>query len=88
MKKISSFLLCFLIIVQVVVYSQDNNLKTDWPNLKKYAEADKNLPSVTAGENRVVFMGNSITEFWAELDKSFFADGRYIDRGISGQTSP
>jgi lysophospholipase L1-like esterase len=88
MKNIFPFFWCILIIFQVVMYSQDNNLKTDWPNLKKYAEADKNQPAVTAGENRVVFMGNSITEFWAELDESFFANGRYIDRGISGQTSP
>ena len=33
-------------------------------------------------------MGNSITEFWATIDSSFFANRTYIDRGISGQTSP
>jgi lysophospholipase L1-like esterase len=88
MKKIFPFLCCILIIFQVVLYSQDNNLKTDWPNLKKYAEADKNLPAPAAGENRIVFMGNSITELWAQIDHSFFANGIYINRGISGQTSP
>jgi lysophospholipase L1-like esterase len=88
MKKIFPFLWCIFIIFQVFLYSQGNNLKTDWPNLKKYAEADKILPAPTVGQDRVVFMGNSITEFWTELDSSFFANGQYINRGISGQTSP
>jgi lysophospholipase L1-like esterase len=88
MKKIFPFLWCILIIFQVVLYSQDNNLKTDWPNLKKYAEADRNLPAQADRENRIVFMGNSITELWAQLDSSFFANSLYINRGISGQTSP
>ncbi len=39
------------------------------------------------GENRVVFMGNSITENWVKLDSSFFADNNNVGRGISGQTS-
>ena len=88
MKKIFPFLWCIFIIFQVFLYGQDNNLKTDWPNLKKYAEADKILPAPIVGEDRVVFMGNSITEFWTELDSSFFANGQCINRGISGQTSP
>ncbi|MBK8290436.1 MAG: SGNH/GDSL hydrolase family protein [Flammeovirgaceae bacterium] len=41
-----------------------------------------------ANENRVVFMGNSITEGWSKLDKSFWDGKPYINRGISGQTTP
>ncbi|RYD69641.1 MAG: acylhydrolase, partial [Sphingobacteriales bacterium] len=37
---------------------------------------------------RVVFMGNSITEGWKIMDSTFFTGRPYIDRGISGQTSP
>jgi lysophospholipase L1-like esterase len=85
MKNILSFVCLLLILFQLSAYSQS---KDDWPNLKKYAEADKNLPPAAAGLNRVVFMGNSITEFWGKIDSSFFADNPYLDRGISGQTSP
>ena len=38
--------------------------------------------------SRIVFMGNSITEFWKRLDTSFFSNKHFINRGISGQTSP
>ena len=44
------------------------------------------LPPPKPGENRVVFMGDSITEAW-HLDK-FFPGKPYINRGISGQTTP
>ena len=38
-------------------------------------------------ENRVVFLGNSITEGWARVDSNYFIQHNYIGRGISGQTS-
>ena len=59
----------------------------DWPNLHRYENDNKKLNSV-ANKNRVVFMGNSITEGWIRTDSSFFANNPYIDRGISGQTTP
>ena len=88
MKNI--FLLICLIIIpfQVKSYSQNEKSKEDWANLKKYSEADKILTDQASGEKRIVFMGNSITEFWAKIDTDFFANKTYIDRGISGQTSP
>jgi len=88
MKNISPIFCLFLIFFQFVAYRQNDESKGDWANLKKYAAANKNLPPPTAGEDRIVFMGNSITEFWAIIDSSFFANWTYIDRGISGQTSP
>ncbi len=81
-------ILLFSISFQFIVYSQNNKSNEDWANLKKYAEADKMLSAQVPGENRIVFMGNSITEFWAKIDTGFFANKNYIDRGISGQTSP
>jgi acetyl esterase/lipase/lysophospholipase L1-like esterase len=67
---------------------QMNPPAMDWPNLKKYKEANRKLGAPKTGENRVVFMGNSITEFWKELDSAFWEGKSYIDRGISGQTTP
>lgn len=59
----------------------------DWANLNKYAEANKKLKAPVKGEKRVVFMGDSITEFWKVFDSSFWNGRNYINRGISGQTT-
>lgn len=59
----------------------------DWPNLKKYKSENAKLSTPDSKENRVVFMGNSITEKWKIYDPSFFEDNPYICRGISGQTT-
>jgi acyl-CoA thioesterase I len=64
----------------------DAQLLVDFGGLDRFREADAALPPPKPGENRVVFMGDSITEDW-HLEKSF--PGKpYINRGISGQTSP
>ncbi|MER3373674.1 MAG: SGNH/GDSL hydrolase family protein [Allomuricauda sp.] len=60
----------------------------DWPNLEKYKKANTELSAPTENENRVVFMGNSITEGWSNANQDFFTDNPYINRGISGQTTP
>jgi lysophospholipase L1-like esterase len=58
----------------------------DFANLARFKDADAALAAPAAGESRVVFMGDSITQGW-KLDVSF--PGKpYINRGISGQTSP
>ena len=67
-------------------YSREEQMKLDWPWLGRFKEADLALPAPAAGETRVVFMGDSITQGW-HLDQSF--PGKpYINRGISGQTTP
>lgn len=67
----------------------DERMRNDWAFFKRYADENKNLPTVAPGEKRVVFMGNSITEFWKTIDTAFFARNKsFIDRGISGQTTP
>jgi hypothetical protein len=60
----------------------------DWPNLEKYQTANTELPAATDGENRVVFMGNSITEMWKDANPDFFKENPYVNRGIGGQTTP
>mgnify|MGYP003676717386 CR=1 FL=1 len=59
----------------------------DWANLKRYKKANKELKAPGKKENRVVFMGNSITEKWVMFHGKFFTENNYIGRGISGQTS-
>ena len=60
----------------------------DWPNLEKYQTANAELAAPTDGENRVVFMGNSITEMWKDANPDFFEENPYVNRGIGGQTTP
>ena len=60
----------------------------DWANLSRYQEENETLGLPAKGEKRVVFMGNSITESWSEFSPGFFNDNKYINRGISGQTTP
>lgn len=60
----------------------------DWPNLTRYREENIKFETPPLDENRVVFMGNSITENWRQVRPEFFKDKHYINRGISGQTTP
>lgn len=69
--------------------AHDEQIKNDWPWLGRFKEADLKLPPPAAGENRIVFMGDSITEGWhIEGPQGSFPGKPYINRGISGQTSP
>ncbi len=61
----------------------------DWPNLARYHEANRAVAAPAAGESRVVFMGDSITDIWQQPRFGGFFPGKpYVDRGISGQTTP
>lgn len=59
----------------------------DWANLSRYRNANAQVKPSAPGENRVVFMGNSITQNWASAHPDFFTSNGYIGRGISGQTT-
>ena len=61
----------------------------DWPNLTRYRDLNRALPPPAAGESRVVFMGDSITDAWPQPRFGAFFPGKpYVGRGISGQTTP
>jgi lysophospholipase L1-like esterase len=61
----------------------------DWPQLARYRDANRTLPPASAAAPRVVFMGDSITDSWQQPEfGDFFDNPRYVDRGISGQTTP
>ena len=61
----------------------------DWANMGRYREANAGLAAPAASEGRVVFMGDSITDNWQQPRYNGFFPGKpYVDRGISGQTTP
>jgi lysophospholipase L1-like esterase len=63
----------------------------DWPQLGRYKAANAALAPAAAGEQRVVFYGDSITDGWgrkAGTESTFFPGKPYVNRGISGQTTP
>ena len=61
----------------------------DWPALARYRDENAKLAPPAKGERRVVFMGDSITDSWDDPRFGGFFPGRpYVNRGISGQTTP
>ncbi|REG94763.1 SGNH/GDSL hydrolase family protein [Flavobacterium aquicola] len=78
--------LTFYLVITLFVMNCSN--AQDWANLKRYEKENAVLAAPMASEKRIVFMGNSITEGWLRTHPSFFAGKPYIDRGISGQTTP
>jgi len=58
----------------------------DWAGLNRYRAADEALSAPSPGENRVIFYGDSITDVWPIAQ--YFPGKPYINRGISGQTTP
>jgi lysophospholipase L1-like esterase len=58
----------------------------DFGELKRYRDADAALKPPAPTENRVVFLGDSITDYWKLED--YFPGKPYLNRGIDGQTTP
>jgi len=81
--RILAFVLMFFALQSTQAQQND-----DWPNLKKFREANVALGPPATNEQRVVFMGNSITEGWINKSPEFFKGRPYINRGIGGQTTP
>ncbi len=78
--------LTFVLLVSMLLagsaYAQD------WANTDRFKDDNAKLTAPAKGETRVVFMGNSITIGWINTRPDFFAGKSYINRGISGQTTP
>ncbi len=83
MKGLHS-IICITLLLTVEL-GHVNAQKREFANLKRYSAANKDLPKPSKKENRVVFMGNSITDGWPS---DFLDNKTYINRGISGQTTP
>jgi len=80
MKISKAFFFLSILFCSMLVEAQGIN---DWANFGRYSEANKTVKQPV----KAVFMGNSITEGWANMDPGFFTENNYIGRGISGQVS-
>lgn len=60
----------------------------DWANLNRFKEENSEIGLPRTNEDRVIFMGNSITQGWKEQVPEFFDNPNYVNRGIGGQTTP
>jgi len=58
----------------------------DWAQLGRYNVSNAILAKLPAGTNQVIFLGDSITDFWPNV-APFFPGKPYVDRGIGGQTT-
>ena len=83
MKLTQTFLLIFLL-----GHSISSVNAQDWANMNLFKQANAELPPLENEENRIVFLGNSITIGWSETHPEFFNNKPYVNRGISGQTTP
>ncbi|MFM1754657.1 MAG: hypothetical protein RLZZ236_1596 [Bacteroidota bacterium] len=84
MKKTGFYYLLILLFIGMA----EKLTAQDWANLAKYETENSQLPFKQSGEKRIVLMGDSITEFWSQIQPAFFTNTSYINRGISGQTTP
>jgi lysophospholipase L1-like esterase len=84
--KTNFFIKC--IFMSILLFTGLEINAQDWPNLERFRAENAALGIPAKGENRVVFMGNSITQGWKEKRAEFFTNHPYINRGISGQTTP
>lgn len=82
MKALKLTLVLLLVLLASTTFAQD------WANTSRFKEDNAKLAPPAKGETRVVFMGNSITEGWIRTHPDFFAGKSYVNRGISGQTTP
>ena len=63
------------------------HLLSDWAGLNRYGSENTEVPPPAPGDERVVFIGDEITEFWGLGPSKFFPGKRYLNRGIAGQTT-
>lgn len=61
--------------------------EADWANLARYRSENTALSVPKENEQRVVFMGDSLTDYWGRREGEFFPNKPYINRGIGGQTT-
>ncbi|MBT6160476.1 SGNH/GDSL hydrolase family protein [Flavobacteriaceae bacterium] len=81
-RKERLLMLFFMSLLMTQLHAQD------WPNFNAFKAANAALPPLEEAQQRVVFMGNSITIGWLDSHPEFFENKPYVNRGISGQTTP
>ncbi len=94
MRILTPIFLIALFLQSCTTTKIETRIEKDWRYfsesvaLDRYRSANEQIAPPKAGEDRVVFMGNSITEAWPNINLDYFERNGYIGRGISGQTSP
>ena len=83
--KTTKYVFSLVVFLSITICQVDN---LDWPNLNKYKNDNKRIRNTPKKDSRVVFIGNSITEGWDWHYPEYFKKKGYINRGISGQTTP
>lgn len=79
----SFVLFCFCVVISLDADAQ----KHTFAGFQRYAKENATMGLPAGRNHRVVFLGNSITEFWMRNHSEFFLENDYICRGIGGQTS-
>ena len=86
MQSLKTYLIMAILIAAATV--QAGGTEQDWANLGAYRSKNSSLGLPAVAERRIVFMGDSITEFWQGLEQGAASPNRHVNRGISGQTTP
>ena len=74
------------LIILFTIMTLSGFAQGDWCGFERYRADNERI--IASGEYpEVVFMGNSITEYWALYHPEFFKQHNYCGRGIGGQTS-
>jgi lysophospholipase L1-like esterase len=76
------YTLALALALPVVALAQDSGT-----NLSRFAGENAALGAPARGEERVVFMGDSITQGWSVASPEYFEGKPYIERGIGGETT-
>jgi lysophospholipase L1-like esterase len=67
--------------------NQQKRTLRDWGGLIRYGSDNSELPPPAAGQTRVIFFGDQITDFWGRGSAQFFPGKPWLNRGIAGQTT-
>ena len=63
------------------------HLLNDWGGLIRYGSENTEIGPPRRGEDRVVFLGDQVTELWGRGAAKFFPGQPFLNRGIGGQTT-
>lgn len=85
MIKLRNSLLITLFLFMNITF---NTSAQDWPELNRFKADNQQVGLPKANEERIVFMGNSITQGWGDHFPEYFDNPNYLNRGIGGQTTP
>src|SRR5437016_4684007 len=67
--------------------AEQRRMLRDWGGLIRYGSDNSELRPSASGENRVIFFGDQITEYWDRENDGFFRGKPWLNRGIAGQTT-